>query len=328
MTRTAGMKRGLWLGGAMLTWCSVLALAGAETVLRPPPLEDGAAPAIDGVLDEAAWQDALALDLSVALLKDASLPPSDGRTRLRLFVRGGVLHIAAECLLPPGRNDWPPAPRNPNTGRHDGFRSDPPPFENDHVELSFAPNGGRAVVPLLQVAVDLAGDRRLRRDGEPFDAEWRSAVRLEDGRWIAEIALPPAAIGGEGGGYYWLFNATRTLYGVNGQLVQGLALTASGYGLPRTWLLPEPVKAGFLEGQVAAYLAAMERMRPYFTGRDRKTLGSLRAMQEAMASAPSRPVPVEEALSILRTLARTDEQVMHDVLLNYLFDGPVREERP
>lgn len=295
-----------------------------ESVLLPP--ETSSAPVPDGKLEEKIWRDALELKISCPQLQNDAMDSGTAQTTIWLTVQEEVLHIAADCRFAGERNEWPGAERNRNTGRYDGFRTDKPPFENDHIELCFEHDDGLDSVKLYQVSVDLTGDRLLRCDGEIIEEKWPVKVRIEESRWFAEMSLPLKLVGEDGRGLFWRFNATRTLYGINGQLVQGLALDDSGYGRPIQLLLPGKVGGEILRGKALSSMQVMDGMRRYFTAKDQANYQSLADIGES--DGKNVKMEPQAALPLIRKLSRTSEQIEHQIILNYMFEGQDSEVKP
>ncbi len=137
-------------------------------------------PEIDGRLDDGAWSKARPIVLGEIAERRSASP----RSRVRL-VRDAA-HLYAAFAL-----------EEPNLGalRRRATRLDEPAWEDDSVELFLSPRAGGGY---YQVVVGAGGgvfDRAGREDPASWDSGSRAAVRLGDGEWAVEIAIPFAALG-------------------------------------------------------------------------------------------------------------------------------------
>ena len=291
---------------------AVLACSGsAGATIFPEKVHSQGAPVIDGVGSDPAWQKATEVQVADPIFR-SGVDMSRHRTILKFLTDGKTLFVGAECRFPAGDNRLPGLDRK----RHQTV------FENDSLELFFAPDGGRTATPCYHFAIDLCGDTAERKAGEPWHSGWKTAVSLGKDRWYAEMAIPLAGIGAERtAGHYWHVNACRNIYGASGRFVEGLALARPGYHSPIERMVLGPVAADILAGHVKAALAAMETMRPYLAGPDRALFQRLTDLQNRLEEMRNAPVPTDEAVAILETVARNDRQIVHDVILNFMFES-------
>lgn len=292
-----------------LAWIAVLAGAvQANATIYPAKVRPEDTPVIDGDCAEPAWQNAPQVHVAAPVFR-SDVDLSGHKTVLRFVTDGTTLFVSAECRFPPGDNRLP------------GFegRRPQPVFENDSLELLFAADGGRTPTPCYHLAIDLCGDTALRKGGQACHSGWKTAVSLAKDRWSAEMAIPLSGIGAEpGAGHYWHVGACRNIYGVNGRFVQTLAIRASGDQTPTEMMLVGPVDAGILAGHVKSALAAIATMRPYLAGPDRALFARLTALAGRLQQ-KGVPVPVDEAVAILETVSPTDQQIVDNIILNFMF---------
>ena len=161
------------------------------------------APTVDGVYDEAEWRAASGITGLIDVLTGqvASHP-----VRARLG-------YDTECLYLAFLWDVPEEVRNDITiyGQfgsltHDVGDADGPVWKDDSFDILLAPKQ-RETFRLV------VNDRRALYDAKNGDITWRSRARIGSRadleRWVLELAVPLAALGGAKEGDTWRFNVTR-----------------------------------------------------------------------------------------------------------------------
>jgi len=144
----------------------------------------GPAPSIDGELQPTEWQDAAVAD-SFRLVSRRD-PPAQP-TSVRVMVDDTCLYIAFECREEKGK------PIAGNAWERDNGRKI---FGQNTVEVFLTPAG----MPSSQCWHLVVNPKNSRWDGLGADSTpdldgWQSATKVEDGRWVAEIAVPFKALG-------------------------------------------------------------------------------------------------------------------------------------
>ncbi len=180
---------------AMLVSAIVLAVAAAAQPLTVPLTETP--PAIDAVLDDACWQQAVVLD---DFTPPGSDEPAAAPTEARLCADGTWLYLSFAC-----REAHPEQIVREQTV-HDG-----PVNLDDSVEVLIAPVPDRSRYYHFLLS---ASNIRAEQQGWPgrtpyrrWDTGWRSATAVTDDGWVAEIALPLVVL--YGGGDQWYLNLCR-----------------------------------------------------------------------------------------------------------------------
>jgi len=145
-----------------------------RTVVCPPCKTP---PKIDGLLDDAAWRDAGRIDRLIR-------PQPSTRTRLCFDDR--ALYIAVECS---GKHGPEPA----GAPSRDG----PDLWKNEHVEIWIDPAGQGKV--RYQFVVGIRGSTydgiaRTGANDQAYDPDWTHAVKLGEGGWQFEAAIPLEAV--------------------------------------------------------------------------------------------------------------------------------------
>ncbi len=167
-----------WRAGFGLLVCvaGMRAAALAELALPLVP----APPALDGVLDDAAWRGAAVI---TTLCEAGASGEATERHRVTLARDGTWLYAGF-------RVEHPVQDRTPPTfWRHDEDLQ-----RQDNVQVSFDP--GRpdgAYYQFLLSPANVRAEWRMaggRREREGWDIPWRSAARADDAGWSAELALP------------------------------------------------------------------------------------------------------------------------------------------
>ena len=150
-----------------------------------PRLPPGAGLVVDGRLDEPAWE--AAADLGLVALGDQAVLV---HTRVRGLWDDGQLYLGFDCEEP-RTGDLNVSPRAHDDGAV---------WQDSSVEIFLDPEGRRQ--DYRQLIVNAAGslsDARLVFEPRSQDWAWESAARVgtsvEAGRWVAELAIPAAALG-------------------------------------------------------------------------------------------------------------------------------------
>ena len=289
---------------------SFAVVAGASAAIVPPDLKDGAAPVIDGTLNDPAWQNALVMELGEPVMPLRPAIPGS-KTSMRILAGGGKLYLGFECLFAPG------ACVKGAKREHDA-----PVFEDESLELFIAPDGGANATNYYHFALNTCGATTERKILDPaWDADWQSAVSAGPDRWTAEMVIPLAALGGgNAAGHYWQINACRNMYDASGSFAQGLALARPGYHSPNILLMSGAVSAPVLLAAVKATLAEMEGMKEYLAGPDKKQYKQLTSCREKLEAAPGAAIPADEAVTILEAAWKNAGKIENSIILNYMFE--------
>ena len=289
---------------------SLLVASGVKAAIVPPEIKDGAAPVIDGTLNDPAWQNALVMELAETVMP---LRPAirGTKTTVRILTGGGKLYIGAECLFSPG------AVLKGEKREHDA-----PVFEDESLELFIAPDGGANATNYYHFALNICGSTTERKILDPaWNMDWQSAVKVDKDRWTAEMVIPLAALGGgNASGHYWQINACRNMYDEKGSFAQGLTLARPGYHSPNVLLTCGPVGAPVLLTAVNTTLAEMEGMKEYLAGPDKKQYKELTKYREKLEAAKDAAVPMDEAVAILETAWKNAGKIENTIILNYMFE--------
>ncbi|MBA3846191.1 MAG: hypothetical protein H0X45_06065, partial [Planctomycetes bacterium] len=162
-----------------------VALAPAGEAVPIIPFAD-AAPAVDGVLDDACWAKALTLDgFTVA----GASAPFAKRIVAQAVAHGDTLYVAIECAEPD------------TTKLKRGTKAGAGVWNDDCVEVFVRAGDVRTDGDQFLVNVDGAAEAVRRRGGRPVERvgdTWRAVSRVDAARWIVEFALPAADIGLDG----------------------------------------------------------------------------------------------------------------------------------
>jgi hypothetical protein len=210
---------GPWRSAALAElWLANRTGAPPRPVLSCPLVESR--PYLDGKLDDPCWQQAPAAKLSDAAGKTREQYP----TEVRLAHDAEFLYVAVRCGHPAGEAEVPSKVRTRDSDLR-GF---------DRVSLLLDLDRDYSTCYHLQidrrgcVAEDCWGDRT-------WDPRWFVAVRHEPAAWVAEVAIPLAALSGDGvtSGRAWAANVVRVL---PGRGVQAWSLPAEA---PEESLRPE-----------------------------------------------------------------------------------------
>ena len=194
--------RGFVLAGALALLAVQAAASTASTAPAGIPRLSGP-PHLDGLPDEAVWQEAAVFD---GFLQATPAPgePATQKTELRLGHDGKRLYIAVRA-----------AERNPARIVAQQMRRDVPALESDdHVKIVLDVEGQARNGFVLLVNPNGTQRDSLVFDGarmrEDWDALWYSEARVDEHGWTAEIVVPLAALGvRRGEAVTWRFNAER-----------------------------------------------------------------------------------------------------------------------
>ena len=288
----------------------LLVASGVKAAIMLPEVKEGALPALDGKLDDPAWQQANALELAEPAMPLRPAIPGT-KTTVRLLVGGGKLYIGAECQVAAG------AVLKGEKREHDG-----PVFEDESLELFIAPDGGANPTSYYHFAVNTQGSTTERHVLDPaWNADWQSAVSAGQDRWTAEMAIPLGTLaGGEASGHYWRINICRNMYDAKGSFAQGLVLARPGYHTPNVLVMTGPVVAAALLASVNATLGEMEKMKEYLSGPDKKQFKDLEKYRAKLEKAKDAMIPAEEALKMLETAWKNAGDMENNIILNYMFE--------
>ncbi len=168
-------------------------MVGAD--LPPPPQitvpPAAAAPALDGVLDDACWRQAAVIERLNVYRKDEITEAAC----FKLACDNQWLYIAAQIRHPR------PASINPKIRQRDGGVN-----QDDSIEIFVDPGtDGRLYYHYMLNAVNVRAEQQKTRNAagdydtdRQWDMPWRSAARVTDTGWQAEIALPLSVLAAHG----------------------------------------------------------------------------------------------------------------------------------
>ena len=156
---------------------------------------------IDGVADDAAWQEAeVATDFHMVLPMDTSR--ARGRTDVRMAYDDNFLYLLAECYhSAPGPYIVESLRRDFSFGKNDNFLLFMDPFDDQTNGFSFGANAAGAQWDGLMFdggSVDLS-----------WDNKWVSEVRNDDEKWTFEAAIPFKTLRYKKGITEWGINFSR-----------------------------------------------------------------------------------------------------------------------
>ena len=222
------------LAAVLLIAAALPALAEDASRVRAVYVETG--PVIDGVLDDAVWQQAEVIDDLVQVLPVPGAKPSQ-RTEVRLLRDAENLYIAYRAY-----EDSPEQIVAHRLERDEFF------FDDDHVSMSIDPFRDRLNGYFFMVN-PYGGRREVSFEGDLFETEWDGIwyveTQIDEQGWTVELALPFRSIS---------FDPERDDWGIN----FGRAMARSGEEL--RWQNPRPdqfmndmVEAGILEGMRGAH---------------------------------------------------------------------------
>ena len=191
-----------------MRWTWVLLVAASTCLADRPeyicPFVDDA-PALDGLLDEAAWQQAPEPPTFTSL--GISEDPAPAATRLRMLAAPDALYLAIDAQSRAGQ-----MPEATERARDAGACGD------DSIELHVYPDPNAESYAWLAVnAVGAYQDRLVDAEVAPeqqaaWDPDWRRATQVREGGWSAEVAIPWEALGlteRPGRGHVWRIRVGR-----------------------------------------------------------------------------------------------------------------------
>ncbi|MBM4047607.1 MAG: hypothetical protein FJ279_21080, partial [Planctomycetes bacterium] len=193
------MKRTLTLGFVLCGLMPLPCLAADTAKLPEVTVAACQAPVkVDGLLDEPCWQSARPLtDFRVLGLDEIARD-----TTVRLTYDSAWLYVAVACEHPS-----PPALK-PGNFDHDGAV-----HTDESVEVFIDPGtDGRCYFHLKLNCANVKAEQRAGRDGwrEPkWDSPWRSATRIHETGWNAEMAIPLYVLASHGDLKKTRMNVTR-----------------------------------------------------------------------------------------------------------------------
>ncbi len=196
----------------MIRWIAsftfwVACLSGATAQAQTPQLI--AVPtteliAIDGVLDEAAWQTAQTIDTLRQREPDEGAPASE-RTQVRVLYSSTRLYVGITCF-----------DSNPEAIVVSRFDRDAKLDADDRVSLLFDTFHDRRNAFIFQVnAVGARFDQIISDEGQDRNPDWNgiwyARTRLTPQGWTAEVAIPFQTLSFAPGQTVWGFNVQRMI---------------------------------------------------------------------------------------------------------------------
>ena len=159
----------------------------------------GQSPKIDGIADDAAWQEAdLASNFYMVLPMDTSTAKT--RTDVRMTYDDQNLYLLAECFQP-GPYYVESLRRDFSFGKNDNFLLFMDPFQDQTNGFSFGANAAGAQWDGTMYA---GGSVDLN-----WDNKWVSVVKNEVDKWVLEMAIPFTTIRFKKGITEWGINFSR-----------------------------------------------------------------------------------------------------------------------
>ncbi len=140
---------------------------------------------IDGVLDEAAWQDAMPTTSAFTTLEPSAGEEASKKTEVRILYDNVGLYIAAKMYDPaPGKIPTQLAQRD-GIGNADWFGVFLDPYRDGINGVSF-----------IVTSANVQFDAKYSTFGEDegWDAVWESQVQVTSEGWVAELRVPYSAI--------------------------------------------------------------------------------------------------------------------------------------
>ena len=157
---------------------------------------------IDGKLDDAAWQAAIAVP-DLHILGQAVTAPST--TTFKMLYDADAIYFAATCEIPAGKHLPKPVGISRDTTIHDG-----PLYSDECIELYLRPT---ASIPYYHFILNHAGARYEARGMDTsWNPEWKAGVKVTDAYWQIEARIPWAAMeqtNAPVAGTRWTMNVTR-----------------------------------------------------------------------------------------------------------------------
>jgi len=157
--------------------------------------------AIDGILDEKAWEAAeKTCQFQRVMPTDTGFAAA--QTEVRLTYTESTLYVAITCLDPmPGKRPVESLKRDFNFGKNDNFLLFIDTFNDQTNGFSFGITPAGAQWDGMQADGGTVNTN--------WDIKWRSAVKNYDDRWVAEFAIPFRSMRYHGGEKEWGINFSR-----------------------------------------------------------------------------------------------------------------------
>jgi len=142
---------------------------------------EGAAPTIDGLIDEAAW-DQVEWSGGYSQLEPDNLVPPSMDTYIKILYDASNIYVAFKCL------DSEPDKIENRMSRRDGF-------PGDWVEINLDSNGDKLTAFSFTTSVSgVKGDEFISLDGNSWDTNWSPIWYTKTSRnsegWMAETKIP------------------------------------------------------------------------------------------------------------------------------------------
>ena len=205
---------------------------------------------IDGLLDEAAWQQAEAIDAFTQAEPDEGRPATL-RTAVRVLVSPTALVIGIVCDEPdPGGIVSFSVQRDANLDAEDHIRVVIGPFMDGRSGYVFAVNPGGARYDGL---IEPGGED----ENADWDGIWEAATTRRESGWSVEMSIPVQTVSFAPGLREWHFNVQRR--------VQRLLETSRWASAGRQYQLTQTSRAGVLTGLPAFSLGRGLSVRPALT---------------------------------------------------------------
>ena len=186
-----------------------LALATPASAQSPRPTIRAATGAerirVDGWLDEPAWADAPAAELTQVEPIEGAQPSA--RTTVRILASAKYLLIGVYAALPPGSGVTAFS-----KARDAELR------EEDHIRIVIDPfNDGRSGYLFAVNPLGARLDAQVTNQGEGqdtnWDALWDAAAKITDSSWTVEIRIPISSLSFPKGSAQWAINIQRRVQG-------------------------------------------------------------------------------------------------------------------
>jgi len=184
-------------------WSALPVVAADHDPAAPRIPRTATAPTIDGKLDDAAWRDALVLELKYET-RPGENTPATVRTRVYMTYDADAIYIAFDAE--------DPDPSKIRARLRDRDRA----FDDDFVGLVVDPfddhlRAFEFFVNPLGVQMDLFMDDATGNEDDSWDAIWDSAGLVDARGYVVEIAIPMRALRFAGGGaeQQWAFDLLR-----------------------------------------------------------------------------------------------------------------------
>ena len=181
--------------------CAATAQAQTPQLIAVPTTE---LMAIDGVLDEAAWQTAQTIDTLRQREPDEGAPASE-RTQVRVLYSPTRLYVGITCF-----------DSNPEAIVVSRFDRDAKLDADDRVSLLFDTFHDRRNAFIFQInAVGARFDQIISDEGQDLNPDWNgiwyARTRMTPQGWTAEVAIPFQTLSFAPGQTVWGFNVQRMI---------------------------------------------------------------------------------------------------------------------